>query len=184
MRQTDSRQVDQPGYGSSRPPDTRAGGEDRMRQFVSVVLADTEDVWRQTFRDMGRNYERPKARALFRRGAIAVRHGFFCLRAVLLSERPEGLSRPGLLRGDEEPDSMPPASSPRPTSSRMRSGITCRTNSASSRRPTLRGPAATSEPRTRSRCASSCRPTASPASGPTTPTAPSTSSNRAMSRRR
>jgi predicted metalloprotease len=56
----DSRQVDQPGYGSSRPPDTRAGGEDRMRQFVSVVLADTEDVWRQTFSDMGRRYSDPK----------------------------------------------------------------------------------------------------------------------------
>src|SRR5918994_597099 len=39
--QTDA---DQPGYGSSRPPDMRSGGEDRMRQFVSVVLADTEDV--------------------------------------------------------------------------------------------------------------------------------------------
>jgi predicted metalloprotease len=55
----DSRQVDQPGYGSSRPPDMRAGDDDRMRQFVSVVLADTEDVWRQTFRDMGRNYRDP-----------------------------------------------------------------------------------------------------------------------------
>jgi predicted metalloprotease len=58
--QTDSRQVDQPGYGSARPPDTRAGGEDRMRQFVSVVLADTEDVWRQSFSDMGRSYKDPK----------------------------------------------------------------------------------------------------------------------------
>ena len=57
---SDSRQVDQPGYGSSRPPDTRAGGEDHMRQFVSVVLADTEDVWQQTFRDLGRNYRDPK----------------------------------------------------------------------------------------------------------------------------
>jgi predicted metalloprotease len=31
-----------------------------MRQFVSVVLADTEDVWRQTFGDMGRRYTDPK----------------------------------------------------------------------------------------------------------------------------
>ena len=31
-----------------------------MRQFVSVVLADTEDVWRQAFGDMGRSYEEPK----------------------------------------------------------------------------------------------------------------------------
>jgi uncharacterized protein len=59
--QTNDRQVDQPGYGSSRLPDTRtAHGEDRMRQFVSVVLADTEDVWRQAFRDLGRTYRDPK----------------------------------------------------------------------------------------------------------------------------
>jgi predicted metalloprotease len=51
-------QPDQAGYGSSRPPDAR--GEDRMRQFVSVVLADTEDVWRQMFRDMGHSYRDPK----------------------------------------------------------------------------------------------------------------------------
>ena len=31
-----------------------------MRQFVSVVLADTEDVWRVAFRDMGRSYDEPK----------------------------------------------------------------------------------------------------------------------------
>jgi predicted metalloprotease len=31
-----------------------------MAQFVSVVLADTEDVWRQTFQNMGRTYEDPK----------------------------------------------------------------------------------------------------------------------------
>jgi predicted metalloprotease len=57
---TDTRRVDDPRYGPSRPPDMRTGGEDRMRQFVSVVLADTEDVWRKTFRDLGRNYRDPK----------------------------------------------------------------------------------------------------------------------------
>jgi predicted metalloprotease len=31
-----------------------------MRRFVSVVLADTEDVWRQLFRQMGRTYDDPK----------------------------------------------------------------------------------------------------------------------------
>ena len=31
-----------------------------MTRFVSVVLADTEDVWQQTFRDMGRTYHDPK----------------------------------------------------------------------------------------------------------------------------
>ena len=31
-----------------------------MRQFVSVVLADTEDVWSQLFKSMGRTYDDPK----------------------------------------------------------------------------------------------------------------------------
>jgi uncharacterized protein len=36
------------------------GVNDEMRKFVSVVLADTEDVWSETFRKMGRTYEEPK----------------------------------------------------------------------------------------------------------------------------
>jgi len=31
-----------------------------MRQFVSVVLADTEDVWSELFQTMGRRYDYPK----------------------------------------------------------------------------------------------------------------------------
>jgi hypothetical protein len=33
---------------------------DQLGQFVSVVLADTEDAWRDIFRQMGREYEEPK----------------------------------------------------------------------------------------------------------------------------
>ena len=33
---------------------------DELSQFVAVVLADTEDVWHQVFRQMGREYEEPK----------------------------------------------------------------------------------------------------------------------------
>lgn len=35
-------------------------GEDAMRQFVARVLADTEDVWRDVFRQMNRTYEEPR----------------------------------------------------------------------------------------------------------------------------
>ncbi len=60
--QTQTRPVDdgsqRGGSGSSRPP--QASGTDSMRQFVSVVLADTEDVWRQTFQGMGKTYADPK----------------------------------------------------------------------------------------------------------------------------
>ena len=34
--------------------------QDEAAKFVSVVLADTEDVWRQQFVDMGRTYREPK----------------------------------------------------------------------------------------------------------------------------
>ena len=33
---------------------------DELSQFVGVVLADTEDVWHQVFRQMGRQYQEPK----------------------------------------------------------------------------------------------------------------------------
>lgn len=33
--------------------------EDELKQFSSVVLADTEDVWRQQFRKIGRTYREP-----------------------------------------------------------------------------------------------------------------------------
>ena len=39
--------------------------DDPMARFVSTVLADTEDVWRAQFREMGRTYQDPKLR-LFR----------------------------------------------------------------------------------------------------------------------
>lgn len=42
-------------------PDTGSVAQphDELSQFVSVVLADTEDTWNQIFRDMGRRYEEP-----------------------------------------------------------------------------------------------------------------------------
>ena len=36
------------------------GPDDEMAKFVSVVLADTEDVWNDLFRRMGRTYREPK----------------------------------------------------------------------------------------------------------------------------
>jgi uncharacterized protein len=37
-----------------------ATGDDRLADFVSVVLADTEDTWNSLFRQMGRTYTEPK----------------------------------------------------------------------------------------------------------------------------
>jgi predicted metalloprotease len=36
------------------------GADDETKQFVSVVLADTEDVWNEQFRLLGQNYQEPR----------------------------------------------------------------------------------------------------------------------------
>lgn len=46
-------------------PATRPPADDKMARFVSTVLADTEDVWRAQFKQMGGTYREPKLR-LFR----------------------------------------------------------------------------------------------------------------------
>lgn len=50
--QSDTRRADNGDPGASR--------DDPMRQFVSVVLADTEDAWSEIFKNMGKTYEDPK----------------------------------------------------------------------------------------------------------------------------
>jgi predicted metalloprotease len=63
--------------GDSRPAPSvqqRPAGDDQMRDFVAVVLADTEDTWRDLFRRMGRQYQEPKL-VLFT-GAVQSACGF------------------------------------------------------------------------------------------------------------
>ncbi len=50
---------------SQQAPAQRPPADDKLAQFVSVVLADTEDVWREQFKKMGSTYSEPKLR-LFR----------------------------------------------------------------------------------------------------------------------
>src|SRR5687768_5872683 len=38
---------------------TARPGDDELRQFVGVVLAETEDVWTQIFRQLNRQYVKP-----------------------------------------------------------------------------------------------------------------------------
>ncbi len=62
---------------SGSPPQQSAAappGQDDLRQFVSVVLADTEDTWRDLFRRMGGVYQDPKL-VLFT-GAVQSACGF------------------------------------------------------------------------------------------------------------
>ena len=51
--QTEAPQVRQ----SSRTPNS---AEDELAKFVSMVLADTQDVWHQQFSQMGRTYKEPE----------------------------------------------------------------------------------------------------------------------------
>lgn len=48
------------GGGAQAPIDPANDPQAGVKKFVSVVLADTEDVWTQLFREMGEEYEEPK----------------------------------------------------------------------------------------------------------------------------
>jgi len=63
--------------GSSAPAPSvqqRRAGDDQLRDFVSVILADTEDTWGELFHQMGREYQRPRL-VLFS-GAVESACGF------------------------------------------------------------------------------------------------------------
>jgi uncharacterized protein len=46
------------GYGQVAPP-PRSASQEQLADFVSVVLADTEDTWGALFQDMGQTYREP-----------------------------------------------------------------------------------------------------------------------------
>jgi predicted metalloprotease len=58
----DQSQVSLPGAGTpiQSSPYSASPEEKRLAEFVSVVLADTEDTWQALFRDMGKTYEEPR----------------------------------------------------------------------------------------------------------------------------
>ena len=61
LRQIETTSVEQPAPGASAPgAPAQTGQPDEMKAFVSTVLASTEDVWTDQFKDMGRTYEPPR----------------------------------------------------------------------------------------------------------------------------
>jgi predicted metalloprotease len=60
MQQMPARQAAGPAGGAAERPVNPA--EEEAKDFVSVVLASTEDVWTDLFRKAGRTYEKPKLR--------------------------------------------------------------------------------------------------------------------------
>ena len=51
---------DDPGYGGSGPATATAPEQDRAKDFVSVILADTEDTWPALLQPLGVQYEPPQ----------------------------------------------------------------------------------------------------------------------------
>jgi predicted metalloprotease len=49
-----------PSGAPTRPSSNPSAADEQLKEFVSVVLADTEDTWHQLFREKGRAYREPK----------------------------------------------------------------------------------------------------------------------------
>src|SRR5947208_1829913 len=58
----DPRALLQTQLNTSSPPvsETKAPANDEAKQFVAVVLGETEDVWHEQFQAMGKDYREPK----------------------------------------------------------------------------------------------------------------------------
>jgi predicted metalloprotease len=48
------------GQGGTQTSEVSSPEDDRIKEFISVVLADTEEIWEEQFRLMGRTYEKPR----------------------------------------------------------------------------------------------------------------------------
>ena len=76
--------------------------EEELRQFVGVVLAETEDAWTDIFRQIGRTYRKPTLVIFNDQSRVGLR----CCRrrggTVLLSRRSEALHRSFVLPGSAD----------------------------------------------------------------------------------
>ena len=156
-------QVEQTAPQSSAPTGAPAA-DDPQAQFVARVLGDTEDTWNRVFAQGGRRYEEPilvlfdgpvRSACGFASAAVGP---FYCpgdhklyLDLSFFRELDNASARR--------------ATSRRPTSSRTKSGITCRRCSASPSGCTAPASGRRKRRPMRCRCGWSCRPTAWPASG-------------------
>jgi len=180
VQSTQMRPTDDGGRGSSRPPE--GGAPDPMRQFVAVVLADTEDVWQQIFQGMGKTYVDPKL-VLYSNmapsacGLASTASGpFYCpndQKAYLDLSFFEEMKSRFHASGEFAEAYVIAHEIGHHVQNQL--GILEKANAERARSDQRRSNAI--------RCGLNCRRTALPGCGPITPTAPSTSSNKAMSRR-
>ena len=90
-------------------------GQEEMVDFVSVVLADTEDTWNPVFASIGRQLRGADAGALLGSGPVGLRHGRRGHGPLLLPRRPQALHRPQSSTTSSNSASARRAISPRPT---------------------------------------------------------------------
>ena len=86
-----------PGGGYSEPavvPGTGDPADQQGAEFVSAVLAQTEDTWGDIFGAAGQQYRQPQLVLFDGQVELGLRHGGLGDRAVLLPGRSEGVSRP------------------------------------------------------------------------------------------
>jgi len=151
-------QVQQPQGPAHKPP-----ADDQLARFVSTVLADTEDVWREVFRQGGAQYADPKL-VLFR-GATPTACG-------------TGQSAMGPFYCPADQKVYIDLGFYETLKNQL--ATTCRTCWASALRWTVRGAASARSNTTICRSSWSCRPIAWPASGRTARKAHARSWSRAM----
>ena len=144
--------------------------EQPLKDFVSVVLADTEDVWNELFgKQLRRQYREPKLVLYTGQVQIGLRLGQRGDGAFLLPGGRKGLSGPEFLRGNEDEVPRSGRFRGRLRAWRTRSATTCRSCSASWIWSTSSEDGSARPSRTACLCVWSCRPTIWPASGRTTP---------------
>ncbi len=79
--------LDQTGSQTTSGPVEATEEENQMAQFVSVVLADTEEIWTQIFAQSGSTYRQTHARSVQGPGAVSMRVRHCRQRSILLPRR-------------------------------------------------------------------------------------------------
>ena len=110
-------------------PRRTAAPKDQLGKFASVVLASTEDVWKDIFAKKGRTYHPPHARSVLRRDPIRLRVRIGRGRVPSIANRTRRSISISRFSRSSRPGSAPAVISPTLTSSRTRSATTFRTSS-------------------------------------------------------
>ena len=85
---------------NGQPGRVASPAEEKMAHFAKVIFHDTEVVWDEQFKKLGKTYQKPILVPVHLERRYRLRPGRRRHGAVLLPRRPQGLHRPLLLQGD------------------------------------------------------------------------------------